>query len=520
MSNAENTAQNDQWNDDLSGYTPEQRRVLEEQRTRDAKAQADTSFLGHPRGLFTLFNLELWERFSYLGFQAILALYFSSSVINGGLGYSETTASSIVAAYGALLYLLIGGAWIADRIVGTQRAVLWGGIIIAAGHICMGIPAGEFFTWLGLGLIIVGTGLLKPNVSTKVGELYTPSDSRRDAGFSIYYAGINIGAFLGPLVAGWLGQRVDWHAGFGAAAVGMVIGVITYVAMSGSLAGHEAAARIRMAFRPDRNFWMTVGLVAAVVVLAIVFAANGTVSLDGFINVITALNIAVPIFYLVWMYRSPKLDAPERANLVPSAFLLVALVMYNLTYFQTGNTLNFMALNRTDNRIFGFEYPSTWYISLTAIVEIIMGPVLAWLWVKLGKRQPHVAAKVGIGTILGGFSFILIALGGAVTPGGHLMSALWMVGCYIFLGLGDLLVQTSGMSATTKLAPRAFKSQTMAVWFAAMAMAQGVQAQIVKLFDYDNVVAYFGIQGVVIIAYRVLLIALTPWMRRRMTNVA
>ncbi|WP_255306706.1 peptide MFS transporter [Actinobaculum suis] len=506
---------------DYERYSPSEQELIRQARAADRLAQKDTSFMGHPRGLLTLFNLELWERFSYLGFQAILALYLSAAVVNGGLGYETTTASSIVAAYGALLYLLsIGGAWIADRIIGTHKAVLWGGIIIAAGHICMGIPGHVGLTWAGLGFIIVGTGLLKPNVSTKVGELYSPTDHRRDAGFSIYYAGINIGAFLGPLVAGWLGQKINWHAGFSAAAIGMIIGVVLYWVQGRYLGGHESATRIRINFRPDKNFWYVVGLAAAVVVLAIIFAATSLVELDGFINAITALTIAVPAIYLVWMYRSPRVTNPERGNLLPYAFLLIALVMYNLTYFQTGNTLNFLALERTNNTLGSFHYPSTWYISLTAIVEIIMGPVLAWVWVKLGKRQPHVAAKVGLGTILGGFAFILIALGGLATPHGHLMSAMWMFGCYVFLGLGDLLVQTSGMSATTKLAPRAFASQTMAVWFAAMAMAQGVQAQIVKFFSYENIVAYFGIQGLVIIAYGLFLVALTPWMRKRMTNVA
>ncbi len=505
------------------GLTDEQRAWVNKGRELDEQAQASKGFMGHPKGLLTLFNLELWERFSYLGFQAILALYFAAAVADGGLGYEKTTASSIVAAYGALLYLLsIVGAWIADRMIGTHRAVLYGGIIIAAGHIFMGIH-GELFTWLGLGLIIIGTGLLKPNVSTKVGELYSKEDERRDAGFSIYYAGINIGAFLGPIVAGWLGQTINWHAGFAAAAVGMIFGIIFYVLGTKNIAGRESAYRIRALFKTDRNFWMTVSLALVVVAVAVIFSLVSDDKLGALVNVITIMTIIVPVAYLVMMYRSPRVTEEERGNLLPYAFLLVALVAYNLTYFQTGNTLNFLALEKTSNVIANFHYPSTWYISLTAIVEIIMGPVLAWMWIKMGKRQPHVATKVGIGTILGGVAFLVIALGGIVTPGGSLLSLWWMVGCYIFLGLGDLVLQTSGMSATTKLAPRAFASQTMAVWFAAMALAQGIQAQVVKLFDYENmdgVGSYFGIQGLIIVGYGLLLVFLTPWLRKRMTAVA
>ncbi|MDY5158112.1 peptide MFS transporter [Actinotignum timonense] len=491
---------------------------------RDRRARATRSFMGQPTGLYSLFGLELWERFSYLGFQAILVLYFTDAIASGGLGYAEDVGSSIVAAYGALVYLLsIAGAWIADRISGTYRTVLWGGIVIAAGHIAMGIPT-EFFTWVGLGLIVVGTGLLKPNVSTMVGELYAPGDSRRDAGFSIYYAGINIGAFLGPLVAGFLGQRVHWHAGFASAAVGMILGLIAYVATGKNLSGRAKAHRIRASFVADRSFWMLVGLVGGVVAVATLFATFSSATLSDVVNGISVITWIVPVFFFLWMYRSPKVTPVERRNLIPYALLLIALILYNLLYFQTGNTLNLVALNATDNTIGSLSYPSSYYISLTAIVEIIMGPVLAWIWLKMGKRQPHVAAKVGLGAVLGGIAFVIVALAGILTPRGALLMPLWLVGCYIFLGLGDLVLQTSGMSATTKLAPRAFASQTMALWFTAMACAQGIQAQVVKFFDYENMAAsipaYFGVQGAVVIGYGVLLMALTPWMRSRMKVVA
>lgn len=244
---------------------------ISEARKQDRNVRADTSFFGHPRGLAALFNLELWERFSYLGFQAILALYFADAIASGGLGYDQQTASSVVAAYGALVYLLaLVGAWIADRVVGTYRSVLWGSVLIASGHIFMGIPR-EFATWVGLALIILGTGLLKPNVSTMVGELYEQGDRRRDAGFSIYYSGINIGAFLGPLVAGFLGQTYHWHLGFAAAAVGMIIGIFFFIRGRSSFAGKERSQRIQNSFEFDANFWKTTAAATTAIVIGLVF---------------------------------------------------------------------------------------------------------------------------------------------------------------------------------------------------------------------------------------------------------
>lgn len=500
--------------------TPDEGRDPAADQAHDESVHADTSFLGHPRGLAALFNLEMWERFSFLGFQAILALYFADSIAHGGLGYSQQTASSVVAAYGALVYLLsMAGAWVADRLAGTYRSVLWGAVVITAGHVCMGIPV-EATTWIGLALIVLGTGLLKPNVATMVGELYARGDQRRDAGFSIYYSGINVGAFLGPLVAGWLGQKVQWHVGFLAAAVGMVLGLLLYVRGRRQQAASTARRSVPEAFRPDRNFLILVGLIVAAVVVGIVFAVASDDGLSGLVNVITVVTAIIPIAFFVMMYRSKKVAHAERRNLMPYALLLIALIAYNLTYFQTGSTLNFMALERTHNTIGSFEYPSTWYISLTAIVEIVMGPVLALLWVRMGRRQPGVAVKVGLGTVLGGVSFLVVAAGAAVTPALGLISSVWIIVCYVFLGLGDLILQTSGMSATTKLAPRAFASQTMALWFAAMALSQGIQAQIVKLFTVQDAPVYFGVQGVVILAYGVVLMALAPWMSRRMQQVA
>ncbi|WP_405664944.1 peptide MFS transporter [Streptomyces sp. NBC_01166] len=481
----------------------------------------DHAFFGQPRGLMTLSGLEVWERFSFLGMQAILVLFFADTVSDGGMGMDPGTAASVSAAYGTLVYLVsVAGGWLADRILGSYRAVLYGGILIACGHYAMAVPTATM-TWVGLGLISAGTGLLKPNVASMVGKLYRTEDQRRDAGFALYYMGINIGAFAGPLVTGWLGEHAGWHWGFSAAAVGMTLGLIQYVAGRRHLAGRKHAAEYALAPGPMRRAVLTI--VAGVVLAALVATAltlAGWLTMDRFVDVLTLVSVIAPVVYFAVMFRSPRVTPEERGRLRPYVVLFLASVVFNFILFQAYSTMMLLASTNARTEIFGFHFPASWYASALGAFEVALAPVVAAVWARMGPRQPHASNKIAIGVILGGLSFLLMV----IPTSGHAdetykMAAWWIVGSYLLLGLGDILLETSGMSATTKLAPRAFASQTMALWFLSLALANGIQAQIVKLYGEVSNPAYFGVNGAIAVAAGVAVIAAAPWLKRTMHPV-
>ncbi|MEW2567000.1 peptide MFS transporter [Streptomyces sp. NPDC047070] len=481
----------------------------------------DHAFFGQPRGLLTLSGLEVWERFSFLGMQAILVLYFADTVAHGGLGMSAGTAASVSAAYGTLVYLVsVAGGWLADRVLGSYRAVLWGGILIACGHYAMAVPTAAA-TWAGLGLISAGTGLLKPNVATMVGKLYRTDDDRRDAGFALYYMAINTGAFAGPLITGWLGDHRGWHWGFSAAAVGMTLGLIQYVAGRRHLAGRGRAAEFALPPRAMRRAvrLIVLGLLAAAV-LAVVLALSGVLTMDRFVDLLTLISVIAPVAYFAVMFRSPRVTPEERGRLRPYIVLFLASTVFNFILFQAYSTMILLAASNAETTILGFDFPAGWYASALGAFEVALAPVVAALWVRMGHRQPHASNKIAFGVVLGGLSFLLMVLPTSGHDGDdYLMSVWWIVGSYFLLGLGDILLETSGMSATTKLAPKAFASQTMSLWFLSLALANGIQAQTVKLYDDVSKPAYFGVNGAIAVAAGLLVIAAAPWLRRTMHPV-
>ncbi|WP_327254436.1 peptide MFS transporter [Streptomyces sp. NBC_01244] len=481
----------------------------------------DHAFLGHPRGLATLSGLEVWERFSFLGMQAILVLYFADTVANGGLGMNPGTAASVSAAYGTMVYLVsVAGGWLADRILGSYRAVLWGGILIACGHYAMAVPTAAM-TWVGLGLISAGTGLLKPNVASMVGKLYKTDDDRRDAGFALYYMGINIGAFAGPLITAWLGEHQGWHWGFSAAAIGMTAGLIQYVAGRRHLAGRKHSAEFALAPDAMRSAVMKIiGGILLFAALATLLAVLGWLTMDRFVDLLTLISVIAPIVYFAIMFRSDRVTAAERGRLRPYVVLFLASVAFNFILFQAYSTMMLLASTNARTEILGFTFPAGWYASALGAFEVLLAPVVAALWVRMGHKQPHASNKIAIGVILGGLSFLLMVIPTSGHSGDtYKMAAWWIIGSYLLLGLGDILLETSGMSATTKLAPKAFASQTMALWFLSLALANGIQAQVVKLYGQVSNPAYFGVNGAIAVAVGLAVIALAPWLKRTMHPV-
>ncbi|MFD7028196.1 peptide MFS transporter [Streptomyces sp. NPDC059917] len=482
----------------------------------------DHAFLGHPRGLATLSGLEVWERFSFLGMQAILVLYFADTVVNGGLGMNPGTAASVSAAYGTMVYLVsVAGGWLADRILGSYRSVLWGGVLIACGHYAMAVPTAAM-TWVGLGLISAGTGLLKPNVASMVGKLYRTDDQRRDAGFALYYMGINIGAFAGPLITGWLGEHQGWHWGFSAAAIGMTAGLVQYVLGRRHLAGRKHSAEYPLAPAAMRRaVWGIAGGLLGAAVLATLLASLGWLTMGRFVDLLTLISVIAPVVYFAVMFRSPRVSAEERGRLRPYVVLFLASVAFNFILFQAYSTMMLLASTNARTSVLGFHFPASWYASALGAFEVALAPVVAAVWVRMGRRQPHASNKIALGVILGGLSFLLMALptSGHGGDDAFKMAAWWIVGSYLLLGLGDVLLETSGMSATTKLAPKAYASQTMALWFLSLALANGIQAQVVKLYGKVSIPAYFGVNGAIAVAAGLAVIALAPWLKRTMHPV-
>ncbi|HYL35837.1 MAG TPA: peptide MFS transporter [Bryobacteraceae bacterium] len=439
---------------------------------RSLTAQAsDARFFGHPRGLATLFFTEMWERFSYYGMRAILILFMTTPAGRGGLGFSVATAGVIYGLYTSMVYLLsVPGGWVADRIFGQRRAVLYGGILIVLGQFSLGVPRLPFF-YLGLALLILGTGLLKPNISTIVGQLYAAGDVRRDAGFSIFYMGINLGAFIAPLAVGYVGQRINWNLGFVLAGVGMTLGLIQYSLghrYLGTAGLHpvptetpEARARLH------RTTGLGVAALALLIGAPLLLQAGGVIQITaagvGSANGIVLGAATIAVFG--WLLAGKDWTPLERKRLIAVAALFVASVLFWSAYEQAGSTLTLLADRSTDNRAFGISFPSSWYQSVPAIFVVALAPVFAILWLRLGRRDPSTPSKFAAGLVLVGLGFVVVAVGAARASSGVRISPLWLITAYFLHVCGELCLSPVGLSAITKLAPQKVAGLMMGVWF-------------------------------------------------------
>jgi len=438
-------------------------------------------WFGHPRGLSTLFFTEMWERFSYYGMRAFLILYMTAPVAVGGLGFDVPRASSVYGTYtGSVWVTPILGGLVADRMLGAYRSVLLGGIVIALGHFTLALRALPFF-YTGLSLIVVGTGLLKPNATTLVGSLYDEQDARRDAGFSIFYMGINLGAFIGPLLAGGLAQKVDWHLGFACAGVGMTLGLIQYVLGRDRLrpAMERVASRMR-----------------AAAPLAGAPARAGGGAILGFTPVEWGRIAAVVVFF---------------------AFA----ALFWAAYEQAASTLNLFVDRYADRTVLGWTVPSSWFVAIQPLFVILLSGVFAWLWVRLGPREPSTPAKFSLGLLFAGLSFVLLLPAGAIAQrgGGVLVSSLWLVGAYFLQVVGELCLSPVGNSAVTKLAPPRIVGMMMGVWFLSIAAGNKLAGWVAGLSASVPLTTLFGaLAGVTLGAAVVLFLLLKP-VRRLMGGV-
>ncbi|MFI6519654.1 peptide MFS transporter [Spirillospora sp. NPDC050679] len=485
--------------------------------TSSSGAPGARTFFGHPWGLATLFFTEMWERFSFYGLRAILVLFLIAPPADSGLGMAEGTAKALLGVYMAMVYFVaLPGGWIADRLLGARRAVLVGGVVIMLGHLSMAIPGGAGFVYLGLVLIILGTGLLKPNISTMVGKLYRGEhDARRDAAFSIFYMGINIGS-LAPFVVGYLGEQVNWHLGFGAAAVGMALGLVQYLAGGRHLAGVGDRPGNPLTPAERRRVLRTVGLAAAAAAaVVLVFAALGRLTVDGVTVALTVLAIVVPVAYFGYMFRSPEVSGEERVRLRAYVWLFLAAALFWMIFDQAAGPLNIFAQQSVDLSVFGWRMPASWTQNINPILIICFAAVFAWLWVRLGDRV-GTPQKFAFALVMCGLSFVVMSAASNAASGGAKVSLLWLIAVYLLQTLGELSLSPVGLSVTTKLAPQAFASQMMGVWFLATAAGDAVGGQVARLQEPWGDVRYFLLLGACTLAAGVVMFLFTRSLRRLM----
>src|SRR5687768_8279477 len=459
------------------------------------RAGDDRSFFGHPRGLSTLFFTEMWERFSYYGIRPLLVLFMTAALLDGGFGFERQTASAIVGIYAACVYLAsLPGGWVADRWLGLRRAIWYGGILIAIGHFFIALSAllakPAFF--MGLVFIVLGTGLLKPNISAIVGDLYPEGGSRRDAGFSIFYMGINIGALLAPLITGYLGERVGWHYGFGAAGVGMVIGLITFKLRSDTTLGTIGE---RPNATPDEQRKVKLAIVVALAVIFGVIAATMTgvltISPVSVAEKMSVVMLTLALLYFAYLFFGGGLTSDEKKRVAVIVVLFLFATIFWAAFEQAPTSLNLFARDYTDRTIGGWEMPTLWLQSFNSFFVIALAPVFAALWTTLGRRNQDLSSpgKFSIGLLFAGLGFLMMvpAAQHIVDGNGAVRVAMWwLIGSYFLQTLGELSLSPVGLSSMTKLAPVKFKGQMMGVWFMAAALGNLLAGLVGGHVDPEN----------------------------------
>jgi POT family proton-dependent oligopeptide transporter len=458
----------------------------------------DARWFGHPRGLSTLFFTEMWERFSYYGMRALLVLFMTNAVATGGMGMDDVTATAIYGLYTAAVYVVaLPGGWIADRLLGLRRTVFWGGTVIALGHFTLAIPNVIAF-YIGLTLIVIGTGLLKPNISAMVGDLYPEGGSRRDAGFSIYYMGINVGGFLGPLVCGYLGEVVDWHLGFGAAGVGMVFGLIQYsfggrhLGTAGELRPEVQVPAVRTAAR--RALLRTLEFVVGLVLVAAALQATGAIrlSLVGFVDWTGLFIVSLAGFYLLYVVIFGGLTTVEKKRIGVIAVCFLAAACFWSGFEQAGSSMNLFADRLTDRIVGGWEMPASWLQSVNGVFIILLAPLFSALWLWLGARNPSIPAKMGFGLIFLGVGFAVLAWGSVNATLENPVSPVWLVVTYFFHTVGELCLSPIGLSSITRLSPGRYVGQMMGIWFMGAALGNLVAGRVAGLIESLPMPQLFG----------------------------
>ena len=490
---------------------------------RTTPSKQDRGLFGHPRGLPWMLNVEMWERFSYYGMRAILLYFITDTVARGGLGLSETSGQVVIALYGMAVYFLaIPGGIFADRIIGPWLSTLYGGVVIMAGHICLSIPS-PALAWTGIVLVAVGTGFIKPNLSTIVGGLYDDDDPRRDAGFQLFYMSVNLGSLASPLVTGWLREHYGYHAGFFSAAVGMGVALIAFIYGRHKLSAF--AFTVPNPIRPqERRSFILVSLLTVVAAAALVSVLN--VLTGSLLDAISATMLIIPagaaLGYFVLMFRSPKVTARERTHLRAYIPLWIGAVLFFMISEQAAGKMATFAKDNTDGTIpwLGWAITPETYQSINPATIVILAPFIGWLFTRRAGRFPSTIMKFAISVLIIGGSAFILGYGFQIWPGGAKLSPWWFLAVvFIIQTVAELFLSPVGLSTTSALAPKNFASQTMSLWLLTTATGQGLAGFIIsRTENIANSTYYYGL-GAVTVAVAIILFIVAPWTERKMADV-
>ena len=490
---------------------------------RTTPSKQDRGLFGHPRGLPWMLNVEMWERFSYYGMRAILLYFITDTVARGGLGLSANSGQVILASYSAAVYLLaIPGGIFADRIIGPWLSTLYGGVVIMAGHICLSIPS-PALAWTGIVLVAVGTGFIKPNLSTIVGGLYDDDDPRRDAGFQLFYMSVNLGSLASPLVTGWLREHYGYHAGFFSAAVGMGVALIAFIYGRHKLSAF--AFTVPNPSRPQerRSFVLAslLTVVAAAALVSVLSALTGSL-LDAISATMLIIPAGAALGYFVLMFRSPKVTARERTHLRAYITLWIGAVLFFMISEQAAGKMATFAKDNTDGTIpwLGWAITPETYQSINPAAIVILAPFIGWLFTRRAGRFPSTIMKFAISVLIIGGSAFILGYGFQIWPGGAKLSPWWFLAVvFIIQTVAELFLSPVGLSTTSALAPKNFASQTMSLWLLTTATGQGLAGFIIsRTENIANSTYYYGL-GAVTVAVAIILFIVAPWTERKMADV-
>lgn len=491
---------------------------------------SEKKFFGHPRGLSTLFFTEMWERFSYYGMRAILILFMTTPAARDGLGISVEESAAIYGLYTAAVYLLtLPGGWLADNIFGQQKAIWYGGICILIGHLLLAIPGEQYIFFAGLACVAGGTGLLKPNISTMVGDLYPEGGARRDAGFYLFYMGINVGSFLGQVVVSFAAEKVNWHLGFGLAALGMLFGLIQFRLRHKTLGtlGLKPKAKEKEDEPPPGNSRMM--LVFLLIVVAFVaglhfFNIINLSTARGIAEAVGAIIVSVTLLYFFYILVAGGLTPAERKRVLVIFFLFVGAALFWAGYEQHGSSFNLFARDYADRVVLGYELPAGALQSFSPGFVIILAPLFAGFWIRLAEKNlnPSMPAKFGIGLLVLALGFVVMYFAALVVTSGQKPNITWLVFAYFLHAAGEMAVSPVGLSSVTKLSPKRYMGQMMGIWFVGGSLGNLLAGLFAGGFDPHNaeevpglfltVIAFTGAAGI-------LFILLNPLLKRWMGNV-